>query len=178
MTADDTFWQTTYRSHAPAILAFLASRVGRRDLAEDLLQETFVRAIKASGNLRDASRVRSYLFSTAHRLVINRARRKRPLLFSELPADRPRPVERSAATPSPEEATDLRRAESRLREVVESMSPALRAAFEGAVLEQRPYAEIARQHGWTLGQVRVNVCRARKKAIAELRDLLQLEGAA
>ncbi len=45
------------------------------------------------------------------------------------------------------------------------------------MLEQKPYAEIAREQGWSEGQVRVNVCRARKQAIAEMRDLLGLEGA-
>ncbi len=176
MTAiTDTFWQTTYRQHAPAVLAFLSSRTGRRDLAEDLLQETFVRAIRAQGRLQDVGRIRSYLFSTAHRLVINQFRRRRPVLFSELSSETV--VDREdASAASPEEAADLSRAESRLRTVVESMSPALKTAFVAAVFEHKPYAEIARDNGWTLGQVRVNVCRARKQAIAELRDLLRLEG--
>lgn len=179
MTAvSETFWQSTYQRHGPAVLAFLSSRLGRRDLAEDLLQETFVRAIRAQGNLRDVGKVRSYLFSTAHRLVLNQARARKPLLFSEMARSDEQPVEvASPETGSPEENTDLRRAEGRLRQVVEAMSPTLRLAFQSAVLDQKPYAEIAREQGWTEGQVRVNVCRARKKAIAEMRDLLRLEGA-
>ena len=61
--------------------------------------------------------------------------------------------------------------------VATSLTPALRTAFEGAVLQNKSYAEIARENGWSEGQVRVNVCRARKKVIAELRSELQLEGA-
>jgi RNA polymerase sigma-70 factor (ECF subfamily) len=176
MTAiNDTFWQSTYRLHAPSVLAFLSSRLGRRDLAEDLLQETFVRAIRAQGALRDVSKIRSYLFSTAHRLVLNQFRRKRHLLFSEMGAEAA-PIEREDVTAeSPEEVTDLRRAELRLRSVVTSLTPALRTAFEGAVLQNKPYAEIARENGWSEGQVRVNVCRARKKVIAALREELKLD---
>ncbi len=176
MTAiSDTFWQSTYRQHAPAVLAFLCSRTGRRDLAEDLLQETFVRVIRAQDRLENLGTIRSYLFSTAHRLLINQFRRKRPVLFSELSSEAI--VDRQDLDAvSPEETVDLNRAESRLRDVVESMSPALRTAFVSAVYEHKPYAEIARENGWTMGQVRVNVCRARKKAISELRDLLRLEG--
>ena len=175
--AQDTFWHSTYQAHGPAVLAFLASRLGRRDLAEDLLQETFVRAIRAQGNLRDVSKIRSYLFSTAHRLMLNQARRQKPLLFSEMVRDDKDTIEpASDGSRSPDETTDLHRAEQRLRAVVEAMSPALRRAFRAAVLEQKPYAEIAAEQGWTEGQVRVNVCRARKKAIAEMRDLLRLEG--
>ena len=175
---DDTFWHSTYQRHGPAVFAFLSSRLGRRDVAEDLLQETFVRAIRSQGNLRDVGKVRSYLFSTAHRLVLNQARGKKPLLFSEVSAREdvtPEPAD--AGGGSAEESTDLSRAQGRLRQVVEGMSPALRLAFEGAVLEHKSYAEIAHEQGWTEGQVRVNVCRTRKKAIAEMRDLLGLEGA-
>ncbi len=177
MTAiSDTFWQSTYRQHAPAVLAFLSSRTGRRDLAEDLLQETFVRAIRAQERLRDVSKIRSYLFSTAHRLVLNQFRRQRPVLFSEMASEAS--VDREdESVASPEMATDLSRAEERLRAVVETMTPALRTAFKAAVFEHKSYADIARENGWTEGQVRVNVCRARKKAIAELRDLLRLQGA-
>ncbi len=176
MTAiSDTFWQSTYRRHAPSLLAFLSSRIGRRDLAEDLLQETFVRAIRAQKKLRDTSKVRSYLFSTAHRLVLNQFRRKRPVLFSEVTSEAS--LDRADETiAAPDEAADLSRAESRLRAVVDEMTPALRTAFRAAIFEHKPYAQIATENGWTEGQVRVNVCRARKQAVAELRDLLNLEG--
>ena len=178
-TANDTFWQSTYQLHAPAVLAFLSSRLGRRDQAEDLLQETFVRAIRAQSKLRDVSKIRSYLFSTAHRLLLNQFRRKRPLLFSELgsgtEAGSIDQVDPSAA--SPEEVTELKRAEDRMRAVVTSLTPVLRTAFEAAVLQHKSYAEIARENGWSEGQVRVNVCRARKRVIAELRGVLRLEGA-
>ncbi len=171
----DTFWQSTYRQHAPSLLAFLSSRIGRRDLAEDLLQETFVRAMRAQEKLRDTSKIRSYLFSTAHRLVLNQFRRKRPVLFSEINAEAriDREDERAEA---PDEAADLSLAEERLRAVVEEMSPALRTAFRAAIYEHKSYSEIASENGWTEGQVRVNVCRARKHAIKALRDLLSLEG--
>lgn len=174
---NDTFWHSTFKRHGPAVLAFLSSRLGRRDVAEDLLQETFVRAIRAQGNLRDLSKVRSYLFSTAHRLVLNQARGKKPLLFSELSRFEEGPAEPpSGDTESAEQLTDLSRAQERLRQVIAGMSPALRLAFQDAVIEQKSYAQIASEQGWTEGQVRVNVCRARKKAIAEMRDLLGLEG--
>ncbi len=176
--ATDTFWQSTFEEHASSVLAFLTSRLGRRDQAEDLLQETFVRAIRSRHRLRDASKVRSYLFSTAYRLILNQARGKRQLLFSEMSDEGRRPLEQGlqAETATPEEVVELSRVAERLAQVARGMSPALRRAFEGAVLEQKPYEEIAEENGWTREQVRVNVCRARKRAIAELRDLLKLEG--
>jgi DNA-directed RNA polymerase specialized sigma24 family protein len=52
------------------------------------------------------------------------------------------------------------------------MSPTLRQAFEMAILHQRSYDEISRETGWTTGQVRVNVFRARRFAINQLGDWL------
>ena len=45
------FWHQAYREHAPSILAFLTSRVGRREVAEEFLQETFLRAMRRGARL-------------------------------------------------------------------------------------------------------------------------------
>jgi RNA polymerase sigma-70 factor (ECF subfamily) len=175
MTIDgSSFWLASFQEHGSAVMAFLTSRVGRRDLAEDLLQETFVRAIRAGRTPDGPAQTRSYLFTTAHRLLIDRSRRKRPLLFSEMKdADEGRLLERAAAQdPLPDAAADYRRLRERIDAVLDTMSAAHRSAFQLAILEQMPYAEVAAQEGWTIEQVKTNVFRARKKVIAALSDLL------
>lgn len=170
------FWKSTFEDHSPSVLAFLVSRLGRRDVAEDLLQETFARAIRA-GALRDGAKARSYLLTIASRLIVDRTRRSRPVLFSEL-ADGTYDADGSipdAAQPSPVEAVEMGRARERLEEAVAALSEPLRRAFVAAVLEQKPYAEIAADNDWTSGQVRVNVHRARKQVIETMRGLLQLD---
>jgi RNA polymerase sigma-70 factor (ECF subfamily) len=171
---ESAFWMATYEEHGSAVMAFLASRTGRRDVAEDLLQETFVRAIRARPDQSDPGSMRSYLFTTAHHLLISRHRKRRPLLFSEVSEQGSHTLEEMAdpSAISPESATDLARLEERLREVLETLPPDHRTAFEQAVLRQCPYPEIAREQGWTLGRVKSNVHRARKKVIAALGDLL------
>ena len=47
-----------------------------------------------------------------------------------------------------------------------------RRAFQLAIAEQHSYADVARQTGWSLSQVKINVYRARKRLIAGLRDYL------
>lgn len=171
----NAFWETSFQQHGSALLAFLASRTGRRDLAEDLLQETFVKVMRTPTPLRDASKVRSYLFSTAHRLLLNQGRRQRPVSFAELGRDdAPQLAEVVDFQATPEELADLGKLAERLRQVLDGMPPAHARAFEAAVLEQKSYAEIAEDEAWTLDQVRMNVYRGRKRAIAELRDLLRI----
>ena len=172
--SDSSFWMSTFEEHSSAVMAFLTSRTGRRDLAEDLLQETFVRAIRARPKLPDPSGVRSYLFTTAHRLILSRYRRKRPALFSEVSEDASHTLEQivDENAASPESATDLNRFVERLQGVLATLGEAHRTAFQLAVLEQKSYSEIALEKGWTVGQVKTNVHRARKKVIGALRDVL------
>ena len=171
--SETAFWQTTYREHGSSVLAFLASRVGRRDLAEDLLQETFLRAMRRRVNLGDSRKMRSYLITTAFNLVVDQRRRRQPIALSQISDTAgavAEPVDRTSA--SAETLADLQRVEERLGEVLGALRPALRTAFEQAVLRQKSYSEIAREQAWSLQQVRVNVYRARKEVIARLRHLL------
>jgi RNA polymerase sigma-70 factor (ECF subfamily) len=168
------FWMSTFEEHGSSVMAFLVSRSGHRDDAEDLLQETFIRAMRARPTLPEPKGVRSYLFKTAHHLLLSGYRKKRTLLFSEVADEEARPLEEIAdvdAT-SPESAAELAGFQERLEGILRTLTPAFRTAFEQAVLQQRAYGEIAREQGWSLGQVKTNVHRARKKVIAALGDLL------
>ena len=170
---DSAFWLDTYQEHSSSVLAFVTSRVGRRDVAEDLLQETFVRVMRRGKKLTDTSKIRGYLFTTAHHLMLDRVRKKKPTLFSEMSQEGSFHDVPDPEAESPQAATDLRWFGERLNQVVEALRPAHRIAFRSAVLEERPYADIASEQGWSLEQVKTNVHRARKQVIAELRDLLR-----
>ena len=172
---DRSLWLQAYEAHAPSILAFLTSRTGRRDRAEELLQETFVRAMRRGPEVAKAEHLRSYLFTTAHHLVISDRRRSRIRLFSELSEVEESSLETapSREAASPESAIDLETMRERLETALDSLSGPHREAFQAAVLEQKPYAMIAREQEWTMEQVKSNVHRARKKIITMLRDLVR-----
>ena len=171
---DRGFWRAAYQSHAPAVLAFLQHRLGRREDAEDLLQETFVRAIR-SGSF-DGDNLRAYLLRTAHNLWVNRQRRPR-LVVSAASAAGPAAGEKDdpfadvpAEAASPEQEASWSAFRKELRRVLAGLSEAHRRAFELGALEQRSYGEIAQITGWSLPQVKVNLYRARKRVIEELRE--------
>jgi len=168
---DTPFWKATYDAHAPSLLAFLVSRLGRREEAEDILQETFVRAMRAG--VRETESIRSYLFTTAHHLMINRLRRPRPLLLSEIEDGGAGPLDilPDRADP-PDSAARLGELRRRLDELRAVLPAAHREALDLGVLERLPYREIARHTGWTLAQVKINVFRARRRAIEALADFL------
>jgi RNA polymerase sigma-70 factor (ECF subfamily) len=167
---NEAFWQAAYEAHASVVMAFLVRRLGRRDEAEDLLQETFVRAIRVDsfvgGNLR------GYLLSIARNLLINRIRRPR-LVVPVAPAEDEQPFEHvPAGGTSPEEETAWRNFAERLDGALAKLKADHRRAFEMAVIQQHSYGEIARTTGWSLPRVKSNVHRARRSLIAQLGDFL------
>jgi RNA polymerase sigma factor (sigma-70 family) len=66
-----------YESHKGEVLAFLRRRAGR-DRAEDLFQETFLRALRAYGRLEHGEHLRAWVLTIAGNAVIDAARRERP----------------------------------------------------------------------------------------------------
>jgi RNA polymerase sigma-70 factor (ECF subfamily) len=56
-------------------LAFLERRVGSRDLAEDILQEAFVRGLARSGQLRDRDSVIAWFYRSLRNALVDHWRR-------------------------------------------------------------------------------------------------------
>lgn len=168
---DDGFWRSAYRDHAPAVLGFLMRRLRQRDTAEDLLQETFVRAMRVDSF--DGGNLRGYLISIARNLMINRLRRPRLVVPVETPDPESQPfAEVAADNLSPEQETSGRMLQARIHLSLGGLTDDHRTAFELAVMKQYTYAEVAESTGWSLPRVKSNVYRARKKLIDALADFM------
>ncbi len=59
------------------VINFLYRLVGNRFEAEDLAQETFIKAFKNFGSLKDFSKIRSWLLSIARNIAVDFFRRKK-----------------------------------------------------------------------------------------------------
>src|SRR6266566_5109518 len=66
-----------YESHKGEVLGFLRGRAGR-DRADDLFQETFLRALRAYERLEHGEHLRAWVLTIASRIVLDSARRQRP----------------------------------------------------------------------------------------------------
>ena len=69
--------ESFYRDHGSAVLGFLVSLTRDRPLAEDLMQDTFVKATRALGGYRGGS-PRAWLFAIARSTFLDHTR-KRPV---------------------------------------------------------------------------------------------------
>lgn len=168
-----SIWPVAYEKHEPEILAYLSRRLKTREDAEDLCQETFARAMRAEGALRDEMRVRPYLYRIASNLLINHVRRQgRVRSESEFAEGTDLAATMDRQGHSPEEHAlggDLKR---RIEVLMERLPDDHRIAFEMGVLQKRPYAEISAATGWSRSKVKIAVFRARKRLIEGLQDYL------
>jgi RNA polymerase sigma factor (sigma-70 family) len=75
MTHEDQF-ETLYAEHAERLFGFLAYRTGDRELAEDLVAETFERALRARERYDGRRGASSWLYTIALNLLRDRGRRR------------------------------------------------------------------------------------------------------
>ena len=121
-----------YVEHREVVLGFLRRRLGRQ-AAEDAFQETFLRALRAYGRLEHGEYLRAWVLTIAARLVIDNARRTRPV-SSDLPD---LPVE------------DGRPAYAQIEHLADRLPPTERAAVVLRYAYDLPYDDIAAALGST-----------------------------
>jgi RNA polymerase sigma-70 factor (ECF subfamily) len=153
--------------HADAIARFAAS-VGAREDVEDLVQETFVRAFSSLESFRGESTLRTWLFTIARRLLLDRRRSERRRGGGSRMAVE---VQDSDAV-TEFDALDgvvADETERRMREAVARLTPTQREVFTLRVSEGMSYKEIADAVDTTEGAARVHYHNA-MRAIKEFLD--------
>jgi RNA polymerase sigma factor (sigma-70 family) len=136
-------FQELLDEHRNDVYRFLVASVGPNE-ADDCFQETFIAALRAYPRLRDASNLRSWVLTIAHRKAIDahRARNRRAV-----------PVETLAERPAPMRADG----EPELWEAVRSLPSKQRASILHRYVNDLPYADIGRIVGCSEAAARQNV---------------------
>ena len=74
---DEEAFCALYRATAPALQGYIRKTCGNASLAEDILQETFYRLLRADLPEMDAHQMKSYLFKIATSLLVDHWRREK-----------------------------------------------------------------------------------------------------
>ncbi len=144
-------WEELYEDHYKELVACGARMSGSRDLAEDLVQETFVKALMNTETVADLSpgKQRAWLFRTFKNLFFDRYRRA--ILESEY-----------AQTWQPEYAEDpgMQKIENTL--LLQSIKPQDRAIFQLRYFDGYSAEEISQMMNLPPGTIRSKLSRCRK----------------
>lgn len=155
---------TLYRTHVRAIFAFIYSRVGNREAAEDITSEVFMRALTHLDPTRAEASILAWLYRVAHNAVNDywRASQRAPVI--ELDEARLLRITRPRTDTKQEEQTAAR-ATALLARLPENY----RTVLSCRLLQGLSVAETATQMGTTEANVKVLQHRALKRA-ATLRE--------
>jgi RNA polymerase sigma-70 factor (ECF subfamily) len=132
-------------------------------LADDLAQETLTRGLARAGQLRDAERLPSWLFSILHRCWIDHLRGRREEVDEEALAEMPSDL------PGPDSHAEQQETVSRVRAAVAALPLGQRQVVTLVDLEEFSYADVAAILSIPIGTVMSRLCRAREA----LRGLLE-----
>lgn len=151
-----------YEERRGEILAFLVGMTRDPDVAEDLLQDTFIRLVREARAGRMPEQVRPWLYRTAANAAIDRGRRG-----ASLARLLPRLLDRSEPDP-PEHAYLRSERDAALHAALGRLPADRRAAL---LLAARGFSghEVADLLGRTEGATRTLLCRAR----LEMRGILE-----
>lgn len=111
---DDAAFATLYRRHRGWVVSLASRWTGDRDLALDVLQETFLYFTRKFPGFRLTSRLQTFLYPVVHNLSIT-ALRKRSR-FQSNPEDRARMEQMASPAPGPGNEDALRSAMASLSE--------------------------------------------------------------
>jgi RNA polymerase sigma-70 factor (ECF subfamily) len=136
--------------HAAALARF-ASSMGARGDVEEVVQDTFVRAFASLDGFRGDSSLRTWLFTIARRLLMDRRRSERRR------GEQVEVQESDAATEYDSlDSVVADETQQRLRTAMARLSPTQREVFTLRVSEGMSYKEIADSVGTTEGAARVH----------------------
>ncbi|WP_415952099.1 sigma-70 family RNA polymerase sigma factor [Streptomyces sp. KLOTTS4A1] len=162
-TPEEELMRALYREHAGPLLAYVLRLVaGDRQRAEDVVQETLIRAWKNAGQLTGATSVRPWLVTVARRIVIDghRSRQARPQEVDPAPLD---------VIPA-EDEIDKALWLMMLSDALEDLTPAHREVLVETYFKGRTVNEAAEVLGIPSGTVRSRVfyaLRSMKLALEE-----------
>lgn len=171
----ETAFRTLVERFERPVYGLILRMVRGAEQAEDLAQETFVKAWKALGRFDPARKFSSWLFKIAHNTALDALRRRgeEPLsLDAPIGADDEPPE--LPADPSAENPLRValgREAGRVLEQALGELRPAYREILLLRFGEELAYEEIAEVTGLPLGTVKVHLFRARAELAKRMRAL-------
>ncbi|MEN0019845.1 MAG: RNA polymerase sigma factor [Planctomycetota bacterium] len=155
------------RTFQPSVYTYILRMSGRPDVAEDIVQEAFVRVLTNLHRFDDRYRFSTWLFTIARRLYVNACQKMKPRYDTSI-------VDGWGAKPMPPEASiddgdAMSHARSSLNRVLQELPATQREVIVLFHQLDWPIALIAEHLGMPEGTVKSHLHRGRKK----LRDLLE-----
>ncbi len=165
---DDEAFRLIFEQHHRFVLRFIYGMVGDLALAEELTQETFMRAHRGLANYREEGKLETWLGGIAKNVVRHASRRRRQegqtVELNERTVGEVNPPH-----PAPDAQLLTKELRGVLHDALARLDEDKRLVFTLKVLQQRSYDEIAKITGYSVPKLKVDLHRAK----AEMRRLIR-----
>jgi RNA polymerase sigma-70 factor (ECF subfamily) len=142
------------------LLRYLLFLTGRREVAEDLFQETWMRVLLRGAQYNGKARFDTWLFTIARNLVIDLSRKRTMASLDEMSeGEDERPFEIAMDGPSPFEQFRLREDSAEVAEVLLKLEPSYREVLVLRFHEEMSLDEIAKMTRSPLSTVKSRLYR-------------------
>ncbi len=176
---DEASFAQLVERHSERLLQLGWRLTGSRDLAEDLVQEAFLRLHRTLKSFRGDCSLATWLYRTLSRLAIDHLRReklRRKIFFFRSDDEQDDPVELAADSgPLPDQQLIERERLRRVRRAMRKLSPQQRAVFTLRHDQNLPLKEIAVILELSEGTVKTHLHRAVQVLRAGLGDMAESE---
>ncbi|HET9150282.1 MAG TPA: sigma-70 family RNA polymerase sigma factor [Gemmatimonadales bacterium] len=180
-SGSEAAYRELLRRYERPIFSLVFRMVRDRELAEDLAQETFVKALNALDSYRPEFKFSSWIFKIANNAAIDHLRRREldTLSLEGSPhASTPDAIEATALQigarqESPLDTVEAKELGKQIETAIGKLRPEYRACILLRHVDGRPYEEIAEILGLPLGTVKTYIHRARnelREALGHLRE--------
>lgn len=167
------------RRYERPVFSLIYRMVRDRELAEDLAQETFIKALNALDSYRPEYKFSSWIFKIANNAAIDQLRRREldTLSLDGAPgAETPEAVEATALQiggkgESPLDELEAKEIGTAIERAIGRLRPEYRSCILLRHVEGRAYEEIAEMLNLPLGTVKTYIHRARNELRVYLSDL-------
>ena len=142
---DPDLLDTLIEQYQHRLMRYLTFLTGRREMAEDLFQETWMRVLVRGSQYNGKARFETWLFTIARNLVIDNARRKTMASLDEMSegGEDERPFEIALDAPSPFEQFQEREHAAEVATVLLTLEPSYREVLTLRFHEDMSLEEIA-----------------------------------
>ena len=157
---DSEAFRLIFERYSRPVISFIFDMVNDRGLAEELTQETFVRAYRAINTMRRDTKLSTWLFGIA-RNVARESLRARTRANSHLDIADKSVMDLSDRKPAPVEGLLSKELNDVIRRSLAALDEDKRLVFTLKVLHQCSYEEIAAITGFSIAKLKTDLHRAR-----------------
>jgi RNA polymerase sigma-70 factor, ECF subfamily len=132
------------RGHQEPLFAFMLRMTGKPDVAEDMVQEAFVRVLKNLDRFDNRFRFSTWLFTIAKRLYVNHMQKMRPSYDSDMVNG----FHAAGSTPN---------LKSEHNETLENLRGVLEQVMDGLTGQQREIVLLYHQQSWSITEIALHL---------------------